>query len=367
MPRDRERDVAVKFPIAAISLLMRYLERRGEARSRASANGEGMRFRTLLTVSFFALVPMLGPAAPLGPTATLAASVAPIAAGVAPNVPAVVLQAPHSPAYLLCPASVSTREACEATAAARGGAAARALSAAAHRPGVKTVVLFVGGFRTSFAHGLSVAQTVAGGLGGRFLVVFVDWGSRGKALDYELDAHAAKRNVPAFAALVTDLHRALPDRPIGVFAHSMGARVVAGAMRVLPPASDGSSIVGEAVLAAPDLALNDYLKAITRKPEPFRRVTIYSSTGDHALALSEIVHLHHRLGQVAMWRHTIANTVVVDASAADKFADGHGYALRDPRVIADIGDVLLGAPVPHAAWQGKSGAAWRLDPTRVPP
>ena len=68
-----------------------------------------------------------------------------------------------------------------------------------------------------------------------------------------------------------------------------------------------------------------------------------------------------------MWRHTIANTVVVDASAADKDADGHGYALRDPRVIADIGDVLLGAPVPHAAWQGKSGAAWRLDPTRVPP
>ena len=132
-------------------------------------------------------------------------------------------------------------------------------------------------------------------------------------------------------------------------------------MRILKTPSDGSSVVAEAVLAAPDLALDDYLKAITRRPKPFGRVTIYSSRGDHALALSEIVHLHHRLGQVALWRRTIADTVVVDASAADKVADGHGYAIRDPRVISDIGAVLLGAPVPHAQWK-RAGAVWRFDP-----
>jgi esterase/lipase superfamily enzyme len=311
-----------------------------------------MRLRSLFVAAGFAL--SLAPAHAAGPPAA-----------VVPEVPAVVLQAPRTPAYLLCPPAVTTREACETATAASGAAAVASLSVAAHRPGVRTVVMFVGGYRTSFAHGLDVAHTVAAALGNRFLVVFVDWGSRGKALDYELDAHAAKRNVPAFAALVSDLHRALPDRPLGVFAHSMGARVVAGAMRILKLAPDGSSVVDEAVLAAPDLALDDYLKAITRKPEPFHRVTIYSSAGDHALALSEIVHLHHRLGQVAIWRHTIANTVVVDASAADKIADGHGYAIRDPRVIADIGQVLLDAPVPHPAWQVKSGAVWRLDPNRV--
>jgi len=282
-----------------------------------------------------------------------------------PDVPAVVLRAPQSPAYVLCPAGAATRAECEASAAATPDAAIAQLSAAAHRPGVETVVMFVAGYRTSFEHGSTVAHNVAAALGERFLVVYVDWGSRGKALDYKLDASSAKRNVPAFAALLTALHRALPDRPIGVFAHSMGSRVVAGAMRLLQPSADGSSVVGEAVLAAPDLALDDYLKAITRRPEPFQRVTIYSSTSDHALALSEIVHLNHRLGQVAMWRHAIANTVVVDASAADKIADGHGYAIRDPRVIADIGAVLLAAPVPHHAWHVESGVVWRLDPALV--
>jgi esterase/lipase superfamily enzyme len=282
----------------------------------------------------------------------------------APPAPAaVILQSPRSPAYVVCPGTARTRPDCEAV--PPSNARLDPVLAGARRAGVASVVVFVGGFRTDFGHGLTVARRVARVLGDRFFVVYVDWGSKGKALDYELDARAAKRNVPAFAQLVSDLHRALPDRPIGVFAHSMGARVVAGAMRVLRAPSDGSTVVGSAVLAAPDLALGDYMKAITRKPEPFRRVVIYSSRSDRALELSEVIHLHHRLGQVALWRHAVANTIVVDASAADTVADGHGYAIRDPRVIADIGQVLIGAPVPHPGWSRASGAVWRLDPARV--
>jgi len=240
-----------------------------------------------------------------------------------------------------------------------------AIAAAARRPGVESVVLFLAGYSTSYAHGLAETQHIAEQLGPRFVVVFVDWGSRGAHVDYESDAHSAHRNAPAFAALLTALHAALPDRQLGIFAHSMGTRVAVGAIAVVK-AAPGEVVVNEAVLAAPDLSIDDYRKAITRKPQPFGRITIYASHHDRALFLSAIIHLHRRLGQSLPGRMSLADTDVVDASAADRANEGHGYAIHDERVILDIGQTLLGAPTPHAAWKCVQGNLCVLDPSRVP-
>jgi esterase/lipase superfamily enzyme len=240
-----------------------------------------------------------------------------------------------------------------------------AIVARARRPGVASVVLFLAGYSTSFAHGLAETQHIAEQLGPRFLLVFVDWGSRGAHVDYESDAHSSRRNAPAFAVLLTALHAALPDRPVGIFAHSMGTGVAVGAIAVVK-ADPGQIVVNEAVLAAPDLSIDDYRKAITRKPQPFGRVTIYASHHDRALFLSAIIHLHRRLGQSLPGRISLADTDVVDASAADRANEGHGYAIHDENVILDIGQTLLGAPTPHAAWKCVQGNLCVLDPSRVP-
>jgi esterase/lipase superfamily enzyme len=279
---------------------------------------------------------------------------------------AVRLFAGFVPPFALCPA-VAVQATCNiAGASVPQAQTLSAIAERAGRAGVDSVVFFLAGYSTDFGHGMDEAQRIAAQLGPRFLIVFVDWGSRGAHVDYESDAHSARRNTPAFAALLTALNGAVAGRSVGIFAHSMGTRVAVGAIAIVKPAADGAPVVNEAVLAAPDLSIDDYRKAITRSPKPFGRVTIYASSHDHALLLSAIIHLHRRLGQSLPGRRSLADTDVVDASAADRANEGHGYAVHDQRVILDIGQTLLGAPTPHAAWKCVQGNLCVLDPSRVP-
>jgi esterase/lipase superfamily enzyme len=269
------------------------------------------------------------------------------------------------PPFALCPAARVQSNCNIASTSVAQSDTVGTIVARAHRAGISSVVLFLAGYSTSYAHGLAETQHIAEQLGPRFLVVFVDWGSRGAHVDYESDAHSARRNASAFAALLTALHVALPDLGLGIFAHSMGTRVAVGAIAVVKAASSGL-VVNEAVLAAPDLSIDDYRKAITRKPQPFGRITIYASHHDRALFLSAIIHLHRRLGQSLPGRLSLADTDIVDASAADRANEGHGYAIHDENVILDIGQTLLGAPTPHAAWKCVTGNLCVLDPSLVP-
>lgn len=289
-----------------------------------------------------------------------------LAAGASRPLLSLALFGAPAPSYVLCPVLAKARAACMPAGNVTGSAAVAAIRMAALAPGVERVVIFLPGFRTKFVDGRAGAQRIAEILGPRFLVVQVDWGSRGSAAGYRRDGAEAKRQTPALAAFLSDLHRALPQRELDIFAHSMGTRLAAGAMATVR-AADRKPIVAETVLAAPDLDLVDYEHAILRDPAPFGHVTIYASRHDRALFLSSVIHLHERIGQLAIWRKAVADTAVVDASAADPKAEGHGYAIHDVPVIRDIGAVFLEAPIPHPAWVRSTPGSviWTLIPSRV--
>ena len=229
--------------------------------------------------------------------------------------------------------------------------AGSAFLARARASGVRRVIVFVPGFATGVPKGLHSAQLFASVVGPSDLVLYVDWGSAGKKLDYIRDARTAARNAPALADLLLAFHRDLPGREIDLFAHSLGTRIVALALAKVPVPADGRSVVDRAVLAAPDMTIADYTRAIARIPGPFGHVTLYVSRHDKALLLSTVINVHRRLGRLTAWRTPIARTDVVDASSARTGLDGHGYAISDPDLIADIGRTLAGAGVPHPDWK----------------
>jgi esterase/lipase superfamily enzyme len=235
----------------------------------------------------------------------------------------------------------------------------------ARNAGVRRVVVYVPGFATGIPKGTRAAHLFAGVVGSSDLLLYVDWGSAGKKLDYLGDARTAARNAPALAALLLDLHRNLPGREIDLFAHSLGTRLVALALAKVKAPADKRSVVERAVLAAPDMTVLDYTRAIARIPGPFDHVTLYVSRHDKALLLSTVINVHRRLGRLTAWQKPIARTDVVDASAARTGLDGHGYAISDPALIADIGLTLAGASVPHGDWKHAKpdAASW----TYVPP
>jgi esterase/lipase superfamily enzyme len=232
--------------------------------------------------------------------------------------------------------------------------------------GVARTIVFVPGFATSVSLAYAAARRIARTLGPADRVVFVDWGSAGRKSAYERDARTAHRNAPMLSAALLAIRALAPHRELDVFAHSLGTRVVAMAIPTFP-ASDGV-VVANMVLAAPDMTVDDYRRAIARVPGPFRHVTLYVSRLDRALLLSEIVHLHRRLGLITHWQRALANTDVVDASAASRGTpDGHGYAIDEPALIADVGLTLAGAPVPHRAWRTETGAGSSTWVLALPP
>jgi len=224
--------------------------------------------------------------------------------------------------------------------------------------GVRRVVLFVPGFATGIPLALRAVYRIRAAFEPGDLLVDVDWGSRGKKSRYEQDARTARASAPAFAAFLADLHKALPRTEVDIFAHSMGARVAVRAMYVVPVDPNAGRLVERAVLAAPDMTLADYQRAIARDPVPVGHVTVYASRFDKALLVSTLIHLHRRLGRLLSWHRPLARTDVVDASVASRGLDGHGYAITDPGLLRDIAATLAGAPVPHAAWR-------RAKPTTV--
>jgi len=232
-------------------------------------------------------------------------------------------------------------------------------------PGVQRVIVLVTGFATSPRLGLRVARRIAHDLGPSVAILQIDWGSAGKLVAYEADVRTARKNAPAVAAFLSRLHVAAPNRELDVFAHSLGTRIVAMTMATIPNAADRRAVVQRAVFAAPDMTIPDYQKAIARNPEPFSHVTLYVSGKDRALLLSDVIHLHARLGRVLTWRKALARTDVVDATVASSGAAGHGYAIGNDALVRDIGQTLAGAPVPHPLWKKKKATSpvWIYTPT----
>ncbi len=232
-------------------------------------------------------------------------------------------------------------------------------------PGIARIVVFVPGFATSVRLASVEGLRIQHELGPSDLLVEVDWGSAGRKSAYERDAVTARRNAPMLAAALLELKRFAPDRQLDVFAHSLGTRIVAMALPRFT-ARDGV-VVQNVVLAAPDMTIADYRRAIARIPGPFRHITLYVSRTDRALLLSEIVHLHRRLGQMTQSATTLPNTDVVDASAARHGVEGHGYALQDPLLVGDIGLTLAGARMPHPLWRTKKNLVSQTWQFALPP
>jgi len=141
----------------------------------------------------------------------------------------------------------------------------------------------------------------------------------------------------------------------------LGTRIVAMAIPSLPA---GHSVVENTVLAAPDMTVADYTRAIARIPGPIDRITLYTSRHDRALLLSEVIHLRRRLGQITDWNRMLANTEVIDASLVSHSL-GHNYATTEPLLIDDIGATLAGAAVPHADWRAQKHVGtpvWQFAP-----
>lgn len=135
-------------------------------------------------------------------------------------------------------------------------------------------------------------------------IIHYSWPSQGNLLSYAVDETNMYWDQRNFRNFLTKLARAEWVKNIVIVSHSLGARLVIPAVEYVDRTSTNadSSNISNIILASPDVDREDFERDIAgevlaaRRVNNDRRVTVYASLKDRALAVSRAVHGYPRLG-----------------------------------------------------------------------
>ena len=166
------------------------------------------------------------------------------------------------------------------------------------------VLLYVHGYREKLQ--TTARDTVQIGAMSNFdgPIIHYSWPSQGNLLSYAVDETNMYWDERNFRNFLTKLARAEWVKEIVIVSHSLGARLVTPAVEYVDRTSTNadSSNISNLILASPDVDREDFERDIAeevlaaRRVNNDRRVTVYASLSDRALAVSRAVHGYPRLG-----------------------------------------------------------------------
>lgn len=230
------------------------------------------------------------------------------------------------------------------------------------------VLLYVHGYRESFETTSKDAAQIARMTGFDGPVIEYSWPSQHKLLSYAVDETNMYHDVRNFR----DFLKTLAERPwvkeVVIVSHSLGARLVIPAVGYVDATSSSadSSNISNIILASPDIDRETFERDIeeevlaARRVARDRRLTVYVSHADKALAASRALHGYPRLGSpycfdpfeaadlqakglpVRCFARAVAGLTIVDTTDVSRGATGHSNFLRSAAGCRDFVDVVAG-------------------------
>jgi esterase/lipase superfamily enzyme len=206
------------------------------------------------------------------------------------------------------------------------------------RVGVRTgrgeAFVFVHGYNTTFEDAVRRTAQIAYDLGFDGAPICYSWPSYGELADYPKDENNVQWSVPHLKDFLRALAGQANVKMVHLIAHSMGNRAVSYALQLLA-AEDGERLcrMHHVVLTAPDIDADTFIDLAHQIEGRARRVTLYVSPADVALALSKRFHGNPRLGESIS---IITGVDTIDASRVDTTFIGHSYYAENRSVLSDI-------------------------------
>ncbi|WP_439568474.1 alpha/beta hydrolase [Sphingopyxis sp.] len=255
------------------------------------------------------------------------------------------------------------------------------------------VLLYVHGYRETFESTSKDAAQIARMTGFDGPVIEYSWPSQGEVLSYAVDETNMYHDVRNFR----DFLKTLAERPwvkeIVVVSHSLGARLVIPAIAYVDRASSSadSSNISNVILASPDIDRETFERDIEeevlspRRVANDRRITVYVSHADKALAASRALHGYPRLGSpycfdpfeaadlkakglpVRCYPVARAGLTIVDTTDVSRSATGHSNFLRSAAACRDFVDVVAGKRARPERNPTHLAHAFRLTPDPADP
>jgi esterase/lipase superfamily enzyme len=210
---------------------------------------------------------------------------------------------------------------------------ARHVATVAHAQNCSAVLIYVHGFDTGFETAVLRAAQLGSDTQWPCAVAAFSWSSAGDKGRYDSDRANAVAAEPLFA----DFLRALAGEGLkaNIIAHSMGAKLVIEALASSKVSAD------HVILAAPDIGTEEFPTLVHDAAPHLRRLTIYASNEDVALAISRRLNGGvARLGRDPAAARDVAD--VIDAGDAPADFAGHEYYGLSYEMLADMSLALAG-------------------------
>lgn len=230
------------------------------------------------------------------------------------------------------------------------------------------VLLYVHGYRENFSTTSKDAAQIARMTGFDGPIIEYSWPSQGKFLSYVVDETNMYHDVRNFRDFLKSLAEQDWVKEIVIVSHSLGARLVIPAVAYVDRASSNadSSNISNIILASPDIDRETFERDIeaevlsARRVANDRRITIYASRADKALAASRAIHGYPRLGSPycfdpfeaadlkakglpeRCYPAARAGLTVIDTTDVSRGSTGHSNFLLSAPACRDFIDVVAG-------------------------
>lgn len=167
------------------------------------------------------------------------------------------------------------------------------------------LLVYLHGYNVSFGCALQTAAQLKVGLGMKGPVLCIDWVSKNCVKAYKEDEAIAEGSVIHMKSILDELVQ--QPGPVHFLAHSMGNRVLLGALHEYHlEHKEESNVFGEIFFVAPDVNFDVFKQRIpaamllSGKLAPAAQhpsgVTLYANSEDKALCVSEKIHKDTRAG-----------------------------------------------------------------------
>ena len=223
--------------------------------------------------------------------------------------------------------------------------------------------VFIHGFRTTFDAALGEARKLAYDLKFKGAPILFSWPSGNDVTSYDHDSDHATDSVEHLSGFLSLLSSA-ELKETHLIAHSMGSRVLGGAvhlMMLLHTVRKG--MFRNLVFAAPDVDPNTFKRYSAAITMAAQRTTVYVSSWDFALHGSSIVHKGDRVGLIteAHAGMDVIDTMGLDTSHVRSL--GHSYIFDSQTLLDDLFALVNDgrAPDDRVSLRPSSNGTWHFE------
>jgi esterase/lipase superfamily enzyme len=236
----------------------------------------------------------------------------------------------------------------------------------------RDVFIFVHGYNTTFEDAARRTAQLAYDMDFDGTPIMYSWPSQGSLSAYATDEGVVDISVVRLAEFIDTVIASLDVQHIHLIAHSMGNRVLIGAMQRLLLArtpAQRQRLFGEIVFTAPDVDRDYFVETTESMRGSAERLTLYASDTDYALRLSQIFHGAPRAGAAGSSIVRLLGLDTIDMSAVPADVFGHSYFAANGGAVYDLLHLLWrdddpGSPQRCSKGEKTPGATivvWRFD------